>query len=180
MSSCSRRLPARSTVEGKFAWWGASGKPCVSKAIPARGPYAVPDVPDDGAVEVGSGVDLHARLVALDDEGAPRGAAQRRDVTQAAAADDEVVVEAQAVVELLVVRGESASPSRRGRRKSKGVPSTSRTSPVGMSRASVGVNASGRERELVVVDRPAALAVEVEVAVVGEVDDGVAVGRGAE
>ncbi len=168
-------VPARSTVVGKSAWWGASGNPCVSRAIPARGPYAVPDVPDDRAVEVGAGVDLHARLVALDDESAARGAAQCRDVPQAGSRRRRSCGRCPLPCVSCSSGCESASPSRRGRRKSKGVPSTSRTSPVGMSSASVGVNAAGGERELVVVDRPAALTVEVEVAVVGEVDDGVTV-----
>ena len=130
-----------------------------------------------GAVEEVAGVDLQARLVGpqLDGSARPRG---RRAPQRGAGR----------------CRGRRSCGRCRGRRppagarcaapdrsllalrKSKGVPSTGLWPPVGMPVPSIGVNVVGLDEQLVAVDRPGTLAVEVEVGVVGQVDHGGGVG----
>ncbi len=84
---------------------------CIGEALRFQGnsrPGAVCRTrrPRHRAIEVGTGVDLHPRLVTRDVERPPGQPTQACHVPQALAVDDEVVVEALAVLELLVAMGE--------------------------------------------------------------------------
>ena len=96
-----------------------------------------------GAVEEVAGVDLQARLVAPQlDGGARLRGGERRGPAQAAAADDEVVVDAAGVDDLRVLGAQRRTDRLLALRKSKGVPSTGLWPPVGMPVASTGVTSS--------------------------------------
>ncbi len=75
--------------------------------------------------------------------------------------------------------GMRTSPTRTGLRKSAGVPSTGRISPVTRLPASAGVKRSAKTCMRLVGDIAIAFALQREMAVVGQVGDGRPVGRGA-
>jgi hypothetical protein len=122
-----------------------------------------------------------ARLVGGDLQGAAGvRVVQGRDVLGLrgdALVEDPVVVVALGL-HLLDVAGPDVAADRLGLRKSKGVPATLASSPGGDQPRVGGRVAGGGDRELVVLDRAAALAGEVPVDVVGEVDDRGLVGGG--